>query len=106
MELVQAASSLSDAHAAVQGLASTSGSHVQQLYALADAAAAAAPAVQRAGGWVAPLADALEQVLYSLQGGLDRLGVPFSYGYSIILLTLIVKTATFPLTKQQASLDV
>ncbi|KAG2429262.1 hypothetical protein HXX76_011031 [Chlamydomonas incerta] len=64
-----------------------------------DSAAVAAP--QRAGGWVAPLADALEQVLYALQEGLDKLHVPYSYGYSIILLTLIVKLITYPLTKQQ-----
>ncbi|GFR43116.1 hypothetical protein Agub_g4118 [Astrephomene gubernaculifera] len=59
------------------------------------------PTVQRAGGWVSPLADALEQVLYLLQEGLDKVHVPYSYGYSIILLTLFVKIATFPLTKQQ-----
>nr|ADF43128.1 ALB3p [Chlamydomonas reinhardtii] len=64
-----------------------------------DSAAGAAP--QRAGGWVAPVADALEQVLYALQEGLDKLHVPYSYGYSIILLTLIVKLLTYPLTKQQ-----
>ena len=38
----------------------------------------------------------------SAQSGLDAVHVPYSYGYSIILLTLLVKAATFPLTKQQA----
>ena len=30
-----------------------------------------------------------------------KLGVPYSYGFSIILLTLLVKIGTFPLTKKQ-----
>ncbi|KAJ9507791.1 hypothetical protein QJQ45_019304 [Haematococcus lacustris] len=53
------------------------------------------------GGWLAPLTDSLEAGLRFLQAGLDALHVPYSYGYSIILLTLAVKLATFPLTKQQ-----
>ncbi|KAG2437616.1 hypothetical protein HYH02_011255 [Chlamydomonas schloesseri] len=106
------------APAPVPGLADVLDDTLQRLgamYVLADASAssavaavapagvdtAAAAAPQRAGGWVAPLADALEQVLYALQEGLDRLHVPYSYGYSIILLTLIVKLLTYPLTKQQ-----
>lgn len=40
-----------------------------------------------------------------MQDGLDKVHVPYSYGYSIILLTLIVKLVTFPLTKQQASIQ-
>ncbi|KXZ53449.1 ALB31 protein [Gonium pectorale] len=79
-------------------LADASAAAVPAAAAAADAAAAAP---QRAGGWVAPLADALEQVLYVLQAGLDKLHVPYTYGYSIILLTLIVKLITYPLTKQQ-----
>ncbi|GLC44867.1 hypothetical protein PLESTB_001681500 [Pleodorina starrii] len=113
-----------EANAAVSQLAADAPSAlnlVQQrlgfLYELADASGAAAMTAsaaaavasvtpdasvpQRAGGWVAPLADALEQVLYVLRDGLDQLHVPYSYGYSIILLTLVVKIATFPLTKQQ-----
>lgn len=43
-------------------------------------------------------------MLLPVQDGLDRVNCPYSYGYSIILLTLLVKVATFPLTKQQASL--
>jgi len=38
-----------------------------------------------------------------LDSGLNTLHVPYSYGFSIILLTLLVKVATFPLTKKQAS---
>ncbi|GAX77615.1 hypothetical protein CEUSTIGMA_g5059.t1 [Chlamydomonas eustigma] len=56
---------------------------------------------QRAGGWVAPIAEGLETVLKTLQNGLDTANVPYSYGFSIIILTMIVKIATYPLTKQQ-----
>ncbi|KAL2899036.1 Inner membrane protein ALBINO3 chloroplastic [Bienertia sinuspersici] len=36
-----------------------------------------------------------------LKDGLSTLHVPYSYGFAIILLTVLVKVATFPLTKQQ-----
>ena len=39
----------------------------------------------------------------ALQTGLDKLHVPYSYGWSIILLTLLVKTALFPITRKQVS---
>lgn len=39
----------------------------------------------------------------TLQTGLDKLHVPYSYGWSIILLTLLVKTALFPITRKQVS---
>ena len=74
------------------------------MYVLADvnaAAAASTSAPTRAGGWFAPLADALESVLKVVQTGLDQVHVPYSYGYSIILLTLFVKLVTYPLAKQQ-----
>ena len=32
------------------------------------------------------------------------LHVPYSYGFAIILLTVLVKAATFPLTKKQVLL--
>jgi YidC/Oxa1 family membrane protein insertase len=35
-----------------------------------------------------------------LEGGLARAGVPYSYGFAIILLTIMVKVATYPLTKK------
>ncbi|PNH07484.1 Inner membrane ALBINO3-like protein 1, chloroplastic [Tetrabaena socialis] len=100
----------SQAHSSLDGALQRLGA----MYVLADASASTAAAstalatapdapaaATRAGGWVAPLADSLEQVLYFLQEGLDKLHVPYSYGYSIILLTLIVKIVTYPLTKQQ-----
>lgn len=36
-----------------------------------------------------------------IDGGLEKLSVPYSYGFSIIILTLLVKVATFPLTQKQ-----
>jgi len=39
----------------------------------------------------------------ALQTGLDKLHVPYSYGWSIILLTLLVKTALFAITRKQVS---
>lgn len=38
-----------------------------------------------------------------LKDGLSTLHVPYSYGFAIILLTILVKAATFPLTKKQVS---
>ena len=42
----------------------------------------------------------LRQVLKDILSGVH---VPYSYGFAIILLTFIVKVATYPLTKQQVS---
>lgn len=56
---------------------------------------------QRAGGWLAPWVDFLQSVLVTFQEQLYKLHVPYSYGYSIILLTLFVKLVSFPLIKQQ-----
>ncbi|OMO91272.1 Membrane insertase OXA1/ALB3/YidC [Corchorus olitorius] len=81
------------------------------LYTLADAAVAADPAAtaagstdaaaQKNGGWFGFISEGMEAVLKVLKGGLSALHVPYSYGFAIILLTVIVKVATFPLTKQQ-----
>lgn len=43
------------------------------------------------------------QLYQVLKDGLAAVHVPYSYGFAIILLTVIVKVATFPLTKQQVS---
>ena len=40
-------------------------------------------------------------VLQVLDSGLHNAGVPYSYGFAIILLTILVKLATYPLSKQQ-----
>ncbi|KAL8146146.1 hypothetical protein AgCh_004034 [Apium graveolens] len=81
------------------------------LYTLADAAVAvdsaaggavagdAAP--QKSGGWFGFISEAMEVVLKVLKDGLTAVHVPYSYGFAIILLTVLVKVFTLPLTKQQ-----
>ncbi|XVE92271.1 hypothetical protein REPUB_Repub01dG0082300 [Reevesia pubescens] len=43
----------------------------------------------------------METVLKVLKNGLSALHVPYAYGFAIILLTVLVKAATFPLTRKQ-----
>ena len=94
---------------AAPDLQGASSSLVESASDLVDAASAAAPAVVEAparyDGFLSPLSDALESVLGVLQHGLEFLHVPYSYGFSIILLTVFVRTATFPLTKKQAEVS-
>ncbi|WCJ41210.1 Membrane protein insertase YidC [Euphorbia peplus] len=82
------------------------------LYTLADAAVVAVDpavdatgstdvAVQKSGGWFGFISDGMEFVLKILKDGLTAVHVPYAYGFAIILLTVIVKLATLPLTKQQ-----
>lgn len=76
------------------------------LYTLADAAvstdAAVADTVQKPSrDWLSGLTDVLESILKVLKNGFDAVHVPYSYGFAIILLTILVKAATLPLTKQQ-----
>ncbi|KAL9238786.1 hypothetical protein vseg_013163 [Gypsophila vaccaria] len=77
------------------------------IYTLADAAvsassdAAAVAAPQKSGGWFGFISDAMEVVLKVMKDGLSAVHVPYSYGFAIILLTVVVKLATLPLTKQQ-----
>ncbi|XP_040994062.1 inner membrane protein PPF-1, chloroplastic-like isoform X1 [Juglans microcarpa x Juglans regia] len=79
------------------------------LYTLADAVVVADPAasssadaaVQKNNGWFGFISDAMEVVLKVLKDGLSAVHVPYAYGFAIILLTVIVKLATFPLTKKQ-----
>eukprot|EP00271_Cylindrocystis_brebissonii_P015696 TRINITY_DN38671_c0_g1_i1.p1 TRINITY_DN38671_c0_g1~~TRINITY_DN38671_c0_g1_i1.p1 ORF type:complete len:565 (+),score=144.78 TRINITY_DN38671_c0_g1_i1:153-1847(+) len=80
----------------------------EALTATADSAASAvsAAAVDPAAfvktqDWLTGLSDVLESALKLLEGGLTAVHVPYAYGFSIILLTLLVKAATYPLTKQQ-----
>ncbi|XP_077212990.1 inner membrane protein PPF-1, chloroplastic-like [Tasmannia lanceolata] len=78
-------------------------------YTLADAAVATVDsssgatdaAVQKNGGWFGFISDAMEVVLKVLKDGLTAVHVPYAYGFAIILLTVIVKVATLPLTKKQ-----
>lgn len=43
----------------------------------------------------------LRSRLQVLKDGLSAVHVPYAYGFAIILLTVLVKAATFPLTKKQ-----
>ncbi len=40
-----------------------------------------------------------------LDQGISGAGIPYSYGFAIILLTVLVKLATYPLSKQQVNLS-
>lgn len=73
--------------------------------AIDAAASALADDPARYDGFLSPLSDTLEKILGVLQHGLEILHVPYSYGFSIILLTVFVRTATYPLTKKQAEVS-
>ncbi|KAL6638695.1 hypothetical protein ACP70R_023806 [Stipagrostis hirtigluma subsp. patula] len=82
------------------------------LYTVADAAVSVAPEVavdggraKESGDWLSGITNSMETVLKVLKDGLSTLHVPYSYGFAIILLTILVKAATFPLTKKQSSLS-
>jgi len=64
-----------------------------------DAEALKAAGIQK-GGWLGPITDGLEAALEGIDSVLDG-RVPYSYGFSIIALTVLVKLATFPLSKKQ-----
>ncbi|KAI8471001.1 MAG: 60Kd inner membrane protein-domain-containing protein [Monoraphidium minutum] len=71
------------------------------LAALADAAGAPdapPPPPDGGGGSLGWLAGGFEAVLEFLDGILEGAHVPYSYGFAIILLTILVKAATYPLT--------
>jgi YidC/Oxa1 family membrane protein insertase len=68
---------------------------------LADDAAAAAP--KDDGGWFGWLTDGFEAILAFLDSALESAHVPYSYGFAIILLTILVKLATFPLSQKSVS---
>lgn len=86
----------------------------QLLFALADAAAGVAPAPEldaaakaaeqlanNKSGFLGGIANLLEGLLEGIDSVLSAAHVPYSYGFSIIVLTLLVKAATFPLSKKQ-----
>uniref|UniRef100_A0A8R7UCM2 Uncharacterized protein n=1 Tax=Triticum urartu TaxID=4572 RepID=A0A8R7UCM2_TRIUA len=82
------------------------------LYTVADAAVAAAPGIAADGGakeasgdWFSGITGSMETVLKVLKDGLSTLHVPYPYGFAIILLTILIKGATFPLTKKQVILS-
>ncbi|MCO5565043.1 hypothetical protein L7F22_018713 [Adiantum nelumboides] len=79
------------------------------LCTLADAAVsldpAAADSVQTTqtsnNDWLSGITNLLESFLKTLQGGLQTFHVPYSFGFAIIMLTVIVKAITLPLTQKQ-----
>lgn len=77
-------------------------------YTIADAAVANSDAVasssdtaKQSGDWLSGITTSLETVLKVLKDGLSALHVPYPYGFAIILLTVLVKAATFPFSKKQ-----
>ena len=67
----------------------------------AAAAAAAAQLAANKSGFLGGIANVLESTLEGIDGVLAAVHVPYSYGFSIIALTLLVKVVTFPLSKKQ-----
>jgi YidC/Oxa1 family membrane protein insertase len=103
---VRASASLDGLSAtAAEGVARAGASLVAQLAdATSDEAAAAAAAATLAAnktGFLGGIANALEGMLEGIDGVLAAAHVPYSYGFSIIALTLLVKVVTFPLSKKQ-----
>lgn len=62
---------------------------------------AAADTASKKGGWLAIFSDSFESVLKGIDNVLGAAHIPYSYGFSIILLTLLVKVATYPLSAKQ-----
>ncbi|XP_016180670.1 ALBINO3-like protein 1, chloroplastic [Arachis ipaensis] len=78
------------------------------LYTIADAAvsnsdtaATATTTAKQNNDWLSGITNYMETVLKVLKDGLSTLHAPYAYGFAIILLTVLVKAATFPLTKKQ-----
>ncbi|KAK6922325.1 Membrane insertase YidC/ALB3/OXA1/COX18 [Dillenia turbinata] len=75
------------------------------VYTIADAAVSSSETVvsnsKQSSDWLSGITYYMESVLKVLKDGLSVLHVPYSYGFAIILLTVLVKAATFPLSKKQ-----
>ncbi|KAK7280927.1 hypothetical protein RIF29_08503 [Crotalaria pallida] len=77
------------------------------IYTIADAAvsssdaAAVTSTAKQSNDWLSGITNYMETVLKVLKDGLSTVHVPYAYGFAIILLTVLVKAATFPLTKKQ-----
>ncbi|KAK1415792.1 hypothetical protein QVD17_31579 [Tagetes erecta] len=79
------------------------------IYTIADAVVAANPdsgvttnvGTKQSNDWLSGITNYMETVLKFLKDGLSTLHVPYAYGFAIILLTVLVKAATFPLSKKQ-----
>lgn len=81
--------------------------HLNLLHTVADTAAVTTEVAKEATSQAAGsgpfdfLATGFEQFLTFLDDRLEAANVPYSYGYAIIILTCLVKLATFPLTQKQ-----
>eukprot|EP00262_Sarcandra_glabra_P003574 TRINITY_DN1431_c0_g1_i1.p1 TRINITY_DN1431_c0_g1~~TRINITY_DN1431_c0_g1_i1.p1 ORF type:complete len:540 (+),score=95.07 TRINITY_DN1431_c0_g1_i1:110-1729(+) len=98
--------SFSDFESAAGGLVGEAFGRAEGLlYTIADAAAAlssdSASGATRNSDWLSGITNYMESVLKVLKDGLSAFHVPYAYGFAIILLTVLVKAATFPLTKKQ-----
>ncbi|XP_022776223.1 ALBINO3-like protein 1, chloroplastic isoform X2 [Durio zibethinus] len=78
------------------------------LYTIADAAVSSSDAItttttttKQNNDWLSGITNSMEAILKVLKEGLSALHVPYAYGFAIILLTVLVKAATFPLTRKQ-----
>lgn len=69
--------------------------------AATDAVDAAADAASKKGGFFSFFTDSFESFIKLIDDGLAKAGVPYSYGFAIILITIAVKLATYPLSKKQ-----
>lgn len=65
------------------------------------ATAADAVVAKQDNGWLSPIVDGLDFVLGNIESFYVGLGIPDSYGWSIVSLTLFVKVVTLPFTKKQ-----
>jgi membrane protein insertase Oxa1/YidC/SpoIIIJ len=52
-------------------------------------------------GFIGFFANIIEQGIDLIHVGLNKVGVEYSYGISIILFTFLIKALTFPLTNSQ-----
>ncbi|XVF02628.1 hypothetical protein REPUB_Repub04eG0191100 [Reevesia pubescens] len=80
------------------------------LYTIADAAVSSSDTIttttttistKQNNDWLSGITNSMEAILKVLKDGLSALHVPYAYGFAIILLTVLVKAATFPLTRKQ-----
>ncbi|XP_058787036.1 ALBINO3-like protein 1, chloroplastic [Vicia villosa] len=77
------------------------------LYTIADAAVSSSDTVvtttaaKQSNDWLSGITNFMETILKVFKDGLSTLHVPYAYGFAIIMLTVLVKAATFPLTRKQ-----
>ncbi|KAK7306198.1 hypothetical protein VNO77_44124 [Canavalia gladiata] len=76
------------------------------LYTIADATVsssdtAVTTTAKQNNDWLSGITSYMETVLKVLKDGISALHAPYAYGFAIILLTVLVKAVTFPLTKKQ-----